>query len=364
MADFSNYRFAVVDVETTGGKPADSRVIEIGIALIDDWKITQKFSSLVHTDRELSPFIQNLTGITPKKLENAPAFEEIAAKVDALLDGRIFVAHNVASDYAAVGAELKRAGFDFSPEKLCTVKLSRRVFPGLRKYNLHELTASLNLPDFEQHHALNDAIAAAQILILAKERGGLPQIEELLRGGKRPLFYPQGWDDAKILKLSRNPGIIYLLGKNGVLYATAARNMRSRVLELLANTKRGVLKGLASHLVDIQVKELGSEILAKLCLESELAQKAFLYNSKAVKKPDIGAPLPDMALFLSGRFLGDRGIVIVLKGKVQGYTFIQEENGYSLHEILERLIPFAPAENLVPMIRSAMQKNGVKIQFL
>ena len=153
--------FAVVDVETTGGKPEYARIIEIGIVLVDDWKITQKFDSLVKVPVELSPFIQNLTGITPKMLYNAPEFDEIAPKVDAMLEGRIFVAHNVASDYGAVGAEIKRSGFDFSPERLCTVKLSRRVFPGLPKYSLHELSMSLGLPDFGQHRALNDAIAAA-----------------------------------------------------------------------------------------------------------------------------------------------------------------------------------------------------------
>ncbi len=353
-------RFAVVDVETTGGRPGLARIIEIGIVLIDDWKVTQRFESFVKTSEELSPFIQNLTGITPRKLENAPTFDEIARKVATLLDGRIFVAHNVASDYSAVASEMKRSGLDFSPEKLCTVKLSRKVFPGLPKYSLHNLTLSLGLPDFENHRALNDAMAAARILLLAQERFGSEPIDDILRGGKRPIVYPKGFDDRRIFQISQRPGIVYFVGKSGILYANATRNARTRVLEILSQRKRNPLKGFLEGIVDIRVKELGSEILARLCLESELAATHYPCNALPAKKPDIGAPLPDMAVFLSGRFLGDRGVVIVRRGKVLGYTFVREEESYSLYDILDRLILFHQTENLVPILRPALEKYGVQ----
>lgn len=359
-----NLRFAVVDVETTGGKPGLARIIEIGIVLVDDWKITRRFESLVKTSAEISPFIQNLTGITPEKLLYAPTFREIARKVESLLDGRIFVAHNVASDYGAVASEMKRAGIEFSPEKLCTVKLSRKVFPGLSKYNLHDLTLSLGLPDFESHRALNDAVSAARILMLAHGRNGDDAIGELLRGGKRPVFYPRGFDEKRILEIPRVPGIVYFVGKSGVLYAVAAKNARSRVLEILSGSRRSPLKGLWDGIADIRVKELGSEILAKLCLESELAERRFPCNAVAVKKSDVGAPLPDMAVFLPGRFSGDRGIVIVRRGKVLGYAFVNEEESCAFSDISERLIPFLQTENLVPILRPALNKNGIRVQFL
>ncbi len=359
-----NPRFAVVDVETTGGRPGWARIIEIGIVLVDDWKVTRRFESFVKTSEELSPFIQNLTGITPEKLDNAPTFDEISRKVATLLDGRIFVAHNVASDYSAVASEMKRSGLEFSPEKLCTVKLSRKVFPGLPKYSLHDLTLSLGLPDFESHRALNDALAAARILLLAKERFGSEPIDELLRGGKRPTVYPKGFDDRRIFQISQKPGIVYFVGKSGILYATAARNARTRVLEILSQRKRNPLKGLLEGITDIRVKELGSEILARLCLESELSATHYPCNAEPAKKPDIGAPLPDMAVFFPGRFPGDRSVVIVRRGKVLGYTFVREEESYSLYDILDRLILFHQTENLVPILRPALEKNGVRVQFI
>ena len=71
-----------------------------------------------------------------------------------------------------------------------------------------------------------------------------------------------------------------------------------------------------------------------------------------------------MAVFLPGRFMGDRGVVIVQNAKVQGYAFLQEENGYQLSDILERMIPFAQADNLVPILRPALERKGVRVQFL
>ena len=148
------------------------------------------------------------------------------------------------------------------------------------------------------------------------------------------------------------------------MYATAARNARTRVLELLSNTRRSPLKGLTDGIYDIRVKELGSELLAKLCLESELAKKRFPCNAVVQKKSDVGAPLPDMAVFLPGRFMGDRGVVIVQNAKVQGYAFLQEDNGYRLSDILERMVPFTQTDNLVPILRPALQRSGIRVQFL
>lgn len=355
-----NPRFAVVDVETTGGKPGDARIIEIGIVLIDDWEVTRRLESFVKTSAEISPFIQNLTGITPQKLQNAPTFRELSGKISQMLDGRIFVAHNVASDFGAVASEMKRCGLEFSPERLCTVRLSRKAFPGLSKYSLHDLTLSLGLSDFESHRALNDAEAAARILLLAYERFGSEPIDELLRGGKRPVVYPKGFDDRKLFQIPQTPGIVYFVGKNGILYATAARNSRARVLEILSRRKRNPLKGLLDGITDIRVKELGSEILARLCLESELSVTHYPCNALSAKKSDVGAPLPDMAVFLPGRFFGDRGVVIVRGGKVLGYTFVREEESYSLCDILDRLVEFRQTENLVPILRPALLRNGVQ----
>lgn len=165
-------RFAVVDLETTGGQPKNDSIIEIGIALIDGTEVVKTFESLVCPGRSIPSFVQNLTGIYPEMVVSARPFREIAEEVLALLSGRIFVAHNASFDFGFLKAELERASCKWDAPRLCTVKLSRRVFPGFPSYSLHSLTKSLGCPDFNHHRALGDALASAEILKLALAKVG------------------------------------------------------------------------------------------------------------------------------------------------------------------------------------------------
>lgn len=165
-------RFAVVDLETTGGRPDDNRIMEIGIVLMDGTEVVDTFHTLVDPGQPIPPFIQSLTGIRNDMVAGQPPFSAVAEKVKELLSGRIFVAHNVQFDCRFMIKELKRCCIAFNPPRLCTVKLSRRVFPGLPSYSLHKLTESLGLPDFNHHRALDDTMAAAEILKLVLEKVG------------------------------------------------------------------------------------------------------------------------------------------------------------------------------------------------
>jgi DNA polymerase-3 subunit epsilon len=165
-------RFAVVDVETTGGPGELNRITEVGIVLLDDTEVVKTFHTLVDPGTTISPFVQKLTGITDEMVQGKPQFASIAEEVAELLRDRIFVAHNVLFDCKFMRAEMKRAAIPYDPPRLCTVKLSRRVFPGLPSYSLHKLTESLGLSDFRHHRALDDAMAAAEILKLAIAKVG------------------------------------------------------------------------------------------------------------------------------------------------------------------------------------------------
>ena len=169
-------RFAVVDVESTGGAGEMNRITEVGIALVDDTEIVETFHTLVDPGAPISPFVQKLTGITDEMVQGAPQFQKIAEKVDELLRDRIFVAHNVQFDLKMMRTELKRCCITFDPPRLCTVKLSRRVFPGFPSYSLHNLTESLGLSDFHHHRAMDDTLACAEILKLAYNKVGQEKI--------------------------------------------------------------------------------------------------------------------------------------------------------------------------------------------
>ena len=169
-------KFAVVDVETSGGAGDQNRITEIGIALFDGTEKVGEYHSLVDPGVPITPFVQNLTGITDEMVNGAPQFSAIAEEVAALLDGRIFVAHNVQFDCKAIRTALKRSCVKFDPPRLCTVKLSRKVFPGFPSYSLHNLTESLGLSDFRHHRAMDDTLACAEILKLAYNKIGPEKI--------------------------------------------------------------------------------------------------------------------------------------------------------------------------------------------
>ena len=169
-------RFAVVDVESTGGAGEMNRITEVGIALVDDTEIVETFHTLVDPGAPISPFVQKLTGITDEMVQGAPQLQKIAEKVDELLRDRIFVAHNVQFDLKMMRTELKRCCISFDPPRLCTVKLARRVFPGFPSYSLHNLTESLGLSDFHHHRAMDDTLACAEILKLAYNKVGPEKI--------------------------------------------------------------------------------------------------------------------------------------------------------------------------------------------
>lgn len=169
-------KFAVVDLETTGGAADVGRIIEIGIVLLDDLEVVKTFNALVDPGMPIQPFVQNLTGITDAMVQGKPQFSSLAEQVAEMLKDRIFVAHNVQYDNRFMRAELKRCCIKYDPPRLCTVKLSRKVFPGLPSYSLHKLTESLELPDFNHHRALDDAMAAAEILKLALSKVGPEKI--------------------------------------------------------------------------------------------------------------------------------------------------------------------------------------------
>lgn len=164
--------FAVVDVEASGGIKENNRIIEIGVVLTDGKEIFETFHSLVYPGVEVSPFVEHLTGITTEMLANEPPFARIAEKVFSMLDGKIFVAHNVSFDYSLLRNELRRTANKLELPRLCTVKLSRRIFPGLASYKLDSVTNSLGIAPFTHHRALDDALAAAEILKCAIEKAG------------------------------------------------------------------------------------------------------------------------------------------------------------------------------------------------
>lgn len=174
--------FAIVDCEATGGTKETNRIIEIGIVLMDGSEIVDTYQTLIDPGVPVTPFVENLTGIKTAMLNGNPQFRHVAETVFEKLSGRIFVAHNVTFDYNLVRAELQRAACKMDLPRLCTVKLSRKVFPGLDHYNLGAVSEFLQIPDFNHHRALDDAMACAEILKRALAKVGNDGVMKFITG--------------------------------------------------------------------------------------------------------------------------------------------------------------------------------------
>lgn len=163
----SELRYAVVDVETTGGAPgAGGRVIEIAIVDVANGQVMDEFVSLIDPGCGVPRFISRLTGITDPMLRGAPRFSELSDEIQRRLEGRVFVAHNATFDWRFVSEEMRRArAVAPTGPRLCTVHLARRTLPGLRRRGLDSVARYYDVAIEGRHRAGGDARATAEILI-------------------------------------------------------------------------------------------------------------------------------------------------------------------------------------------------------
>lgn len=177
----SRLGYAVVDVETTGGRyEAGHRITEVAVVEVRGGAVTDAFQTLVHPGRRVHPATVRLTGITNGMLVDAPAFDEVAEEVFRRIAGRVFVAHNATFDWGWVRAQLGDALGDVPEVKrLCTISLARRLVPELRRRNLDALADFFDIPIHERHRACGDALATARILLRLLDRAEMMGIGDL-----------------------------------------------------------------------------------------------------------------------------------------------------------------------------------------
>ena len=173
--------FAIVDIETTGGQVGGNNIMEIAIVLHNGREVEGKFSTLVNPCRPIQKYVQGLTGITDEMVSTAPMFGQLAENIYNLLKDRVFVAHNVAFDYTYVKQELALAGFNLTTNKLCTIKLSKKIFPGLPKYGLGTLCTELNIRVNDRHRAAGDALATAELFTMLLNHDTSGELQRMIR---------------------------------------------------------------------------------------------------------------------------------------------------------------------------------------
>lgn len=231
---------AIVDLETTGAHPAWDRVTEIAVIEVNggvqDSDVVSEWSTLVNPGTSIPPAIQALTGITNDMVADAPAFEDLAAGLYERLEGRVFVAHNARFDYGFLRHEFERAGLRFQAKTLCTVKLSRRLYPEHARHNLdsliHRHQLRLGTSGDARHRALGDAQAVWQFLRIAAEERGAEELQSVARQLAQLPALPAHIERGVVDDIPEAPGVYLFYGENGApLYVGKSIAMRSRVLQ-------------------------------------------------------------------------------------------------------------------------------------
>ena len=225
-------RLAIVDVETTGSDPAVDRVTEIAVLHAEAGVLTAQWSTLVNPGKPIPGLIQALTGITQDMVARAPRFVEIAGELQERLAGRVLVAHNARFDYGFLRRELERAGIRYQAKTLCTVRLSRRLYPDAGSHDLDSLIERHGLECAPRHRAAPDAAALWQFLRVAAAQHGEEVVEVAARQIARQPTLPPQLDPASIEDVPDAPGVYLLYGDSErPLYVGKSRAMRSRVLQ-------------------------------------------------------------------------------------------------------------------------------------
>lgn len=280
-----NQLFAVIDVETTGGGINGNRLTEICIVLLRGSQVVDKFSSLINPEKEIPHYITGLTGIDNDMVAEAPRFYEVAKKVEELTRDAVFVAHNVNFDYNVLRNEFRELGFEYTRRKLCTVRLSRKLIPGLFSYSLGRLCDSINIPIVNRHRAEGDTDAT---VILFQRLLSLDDdfrvINSFLNKRSRQATLPPHIDADQINSLPESPGIyLFRNRQHKVIYAGKAVNIKKRVISHFYDRMSKEYQ-LGQETYSIDHEETGNELMA-LLLEAEYIRKYYPKFNKAQKRP-------------------------------------------------------------------------------
>ena len=277
--------FAIIDIETTGGFAGANGITEIAIILFDGKTIEGQYETLINPGIPIPHFITTLTGISNEMVYSAPKFEDVAANIFNLLQGRIFVAHNVNFDYSFVKHHLQLHGFELNSKKLCTVRLSRKVFPGYARYGLGSICQQMGIEMTNRHRAMGDAAATVKLFYKILEADTEGHMQVMLKGKNKEQYLPPHIPVEQVEKLPYFPGVYYFHNQKGkIIYVGKARNLQQRVKSHFSNNdktrrKQDFLRDVCS--VSHQV--CGSELMA-LILECAEIRRLWPAHNRSLKR--------------------------------------------------------------------------------
>ncbi|MFZ1530422.1 MAG: exonuclease domain-containing protein [Ferruginibacter sp.] len=278
--------YAIVDIETTGGYAASHGITEIAIYVHDGNSVVEQYTTLINPLQSIPLHITALTGISNAMVASAPCFDEVAGKIHELLHDKIFIAHSVNFDFSFVKHQLKHAGYELNVKKLCTVRLSRKAFPGMPSYSLGNLCRNLGIGIENRHRAGGDAAATVLLFEKILANNGAIHIDAMLKRNSAEQWLPTLLEKNIIEKLPQCPGVYYFHNAKGkIIYVGKAINIKKRVSSHFTHNDAGKKRqGFLRFVVNITCQECASELHA-LVLESTEIRRLWPKYNHSQKQP-------------------------------------------------------------------------------
>lgn len=281
---------AFVDTETTGTNPKRDRVIEIGVIKVEKGEIVDKLDTVVQPHSLVPPEIYSLTGIKADAIARAPDFEELKSELKCILEDAIFVAHNARFDYAFLKHEFGRHGEDFQAKVLCTIKLTRRLFPKLSHYSLEHLINYFGLKPKYRHRAYADAQMLWELYKISLENHGEEIVSAAISSILKTSSLPSNLDKKMVENLPESPGIYFFYRENSSLplYVGKSINIRDRVKgHFSADHANASDLTMSSQIVKVEAMETAGELGALIREADAIKALMPVYNKKLRRRRDL-----------------------------------------------------------------------------
>mgnify|MGYP003668348857 CR=1 FL=1 len=352
--------YAILDIETTGGKFNEEGITEIAIYKFDGHTVVDQFISLVNPEKPIQEFVVKLTGINNKMLRNAPKFYEVAKRIVEITKDVTLVAHNAEFDSRILKTEFDRLGFDYHRNSLCTVELSRMLIPEEQSYSLGKLCKSLGIPMSDRHRATGDALATIELFKLLLEKDNN---KEIIQNSIKYFDNREVKDKLNTLleSIPDKMGVYYVHNTEGkVIFIGRGKNLKSEVNKLFIKQSKRAIK-IQEKVHTITFEFTGNELFNRLKYYLELETLQPKYNFiKANKITLENFAHPDFIIQLKGRDIDEKAMVVVEKNEVIGFGFTNLSFQESQLNILKsKLTPIENKELAKTIVKNYLKNNTV-----
>lgn len=347
-----DYPVVFVDIETTGGSHRNSRVLEVAAIRFENGEITKEFSTLINPETYIPSSITQLTGIREADIVDAPLFADIADELNDILDGAVFIAHNVRFDYSFLKQEFSLIGVRFFSKLLCTVRLSRALYADQKGHSLAKLIERHEIPVLDRHRALADAHAILYFSQLAFDQHGYSVFNQAIARQLKTQYLPPNLNLEELDMIGNVPGVyIFRDEAYQLVYVGKSVTLKKRILSHFQDTSSKELK-MSQDIHHVETIPTGSE-LAALVLESKLIKQLMPLYNRMLRRVSL------YAMFIKG---DDKGYatLVVKSGNINNETDLSKVYGLyeSRTKAKKRIEELTKTFQLCPKLMGIEKANG------